>query len=182
MISSWLWVGWGRHTPRCQGGTSAPRVTTGVPIWKGRKPSSNRGNSGRNSNLRRRQAKRQKKWDRCVGRAGMVWLRVQTQSRGEWRRETQLPRVLCVPWDHVSCCPGFFPMEPLAPVPVSYLHLFMLPSWSPCCCVYLQISIQFWGHTRHSNKGLLVMVSSELPSTWYFSTGRYFVYQWLIQE
>lgn len=54
------------------------------------------------------------------------------------------------------------PREPLAPFDVSCLPLFMLILQSPGHYVCLQINIQFWAHTRRSDKYLLVMNVSAL--------------------
>lgn len=89
-----------------------------------------------------------------------MWLRADTHSRGERGRGARL--LLCSLWPGTVAPAALAglpltPVEPLTPIPVSYLCLFMPPPWPPGCCVYLQISIQFWAHTRRLNKYLLVM-------------------------
>lgn len=48
----------------------APGVATDIPIWKGDKPSSDRGSSGQNGNLRRRPGEREKQMRQMCGQSG----------------------------------------------------------------------------------------------------------------
>lgn len=177
-------MGWSRHTHRCQLlGSGLPQ-----PFWPGKDtdPLVAEVTQGWTVTWNAGRQRRRSKWDRCVGTAGMVWLRVDTQA--EVSVEGKHNCFLFSGWPgtvfHAALAGlPFIPMAPLIPIPASYLCLFMLPSWPPGCCVHLEITIQFWAHTRHLNKYLLVMDGKlRISKHLIFSTGRYFVYQWPVQE
>ena len=127
-----------RHTHRCQADASAPRSPQ--PFWFGKdtNPPVTEVTLVRTWIWDAGRERGRNKWDRCVGRARMVWLRVETQRRrvGEGKHNC----FMYILWPgtlSLTALAGLvlFPVLPLASVPVSYLHDFMLPFWSPSCSV-----------------------------------------------
>lgn len=112
---------------------------------------------------------REKQTRQMCGRAGMVWLRAETQSRGQWGKDTLLP-VLCVAWDPVSQ-----PWLGWPSFPWNLGLLFLCPTYlclwrhsSPPAAMCNFKSVFKSGHILGTqiNTFWLWMVSSEFLSPW----------------